>query len=335
MAKKDFLTRILLPAAMLLAPNQENLQRAVAEIEKGQLVIFPTETVYGLGGNALDDKAVASIFEKKNRPQFNPLIIHVLGIEQASHYAEWDERAEKLARHFWPGPLTLILKRKLGCPISRLASAGLDSIALRAPAHPVAREFLEVCSLPLAGPSANRSGLLSPTSGSHAEQEFPDLLILDGGPCPIGLESTVLSLLSREAALLRFGAISASEISQILGEKVIDGTREKEIRSPGQLLRHYATIKPLRINVRQMEKDEALLAFGPGPFPAQPFLNLSPSGDLTEAAANLFAMLHEMDDHPSVKKIAIMPIPQEGLGMAINDRLARAAYVAEDESSTR
>lgn len=319
---------------MLLAPNQENLQRAAAEIEKGQLVIFPTETVYGLGGNALDDKSVASIFEKKGRPQFNPLIIHVLGTEQASLYAQWDERAEKLAHHFWPGPLTLILKRKMDCPISRLASAGLDSIALRVPAHPVAREFLQACSLPLAGPSANRSGLLSPTSANHAEHEFPDLPILDGGHCHIGLESTVLSLLSPQAALLRFGAISASDISQILGEEVADGTHDKDIRSPGQLLRHYATIKPMRINVREVEKDEALLAFGAGPYPVPPFLNLSSKEDLTEAASNLFAMLHEMDDHPSVKKIAVMPIPYEGLGMAINDRLARSAYVAEDERHT-
>lgn len=307
---------------MILPQGAESIRKAAALLREGKLVAFPSETVYGLGGDATNDQAVAAIFAAKDRPRFNPLIIHVLDIEKAGAYADLTPEAYQLARHFWPGPLTLILKRKDSSPISRLASAGLDTIALRAPAHPVARALLEESALPLAGPSANPSGRISPTLASHVEEAFPHLAILEGGATSIGLESSVVYLSDRGASLLRVGPILAEDLAPYVHLIPMEA---KEIRSPGQTLRHYAPSKPLRMNVSDLRPEETLLAFGPGPFPGPVAYNLSPSGDLTEAASRLFAMLHELDHRAEVRAIAVMSIPEVGLGLAINDRLRRGA----------
>lgn len=314
---------------MLFVKTQEPdaYARAAEVLHSGGLVAFPTETVYGLGADAENDAAVARIFAVKGRPSFNPLIVHVPSLEAAQRYGEFTPLAKALAKAFWPGPLTLVLRRTEGCPVSLLASAGLETVALRFPAHPEARALLDVFGRGIAAPSANRSGRISPTQATHVKQEYagmvqtPDLL-LDGASCTLGLESTIVDVTGEVPILLRPGSITRDMLKS-LAPQVHDpvGTN---IQAPGMLASHYAPDLPLRLDATEIWHGEALLAFGRHVPPAAVTLNLSPSGDLTEAAANLFAHLRALD-RPGLRGIAAMPIPSQGLGQAINDRLRRAA----------
>lgn len=309
--------------------DEDALRRAAAALRAGGLVAFPTETVYGLGADATDDRAVALIFEAKARPRFNPLIVHVPGPDAAAGIAVWSDLADRLAARFWPGPLTLILRRKRESGISKLVSAGGETIALRAPAHPLARALLEASDLPIAGPSANRSGRISPTTAEHVRQNLGDRVdvILDGGACPVGVESTVLDVSDDRPVLLRPGGLARDAIETVLGEALPPGGdgAHGERRSPGQEKSHYAPRHPLRLDADDVAANEALLAFGPAPLEGAAItVNLSEAGDLCEAAANLFAMLHHLD-RQDVAGIAAMPVPAAGLGEAICDRLKRAA----------
>ena len=311
-----------------IAPiSPETLEEAAALLRAGELVAFPTETVYGLGADATDDRAVARIFEAKDRPRFNPLIVHVADTATARTLAVFDHRADLLAMCFWPGPLSLVLPRAADCPLSPLVSAGLETVALRVPARGDAQLLLRQAGVPVAAPSANRSGRLSPTEAGHVAAELGDrvALILDGGPCAVGLESTVVDLSGEAPALLRAGGTTAEEIESELGESLVDPMADPmadgATRSPGMLEVHYAPSIPLRMNAISAEAGEALLGFGPAPDAA---LNLSEAGDLVEAAPNLFRHLHALDAG-GYSGIAVMRIPDDGLGRAINDRLKRAA----------
>jgi L-threonylcarbamoyladenylate synthase len=313
--------------ATIIPATPEAIARAAEVLRGGQLVAFPTETVYGLGGDATSDAAVAAIFAAKGRPRFNPLIVHVPSLAEAEAIAVFGVPAREAAQHFWPGPLTLVLPRRAEGGISLLACAGLDTVAVRVPAHPVAQALLRAVSRPLAAPSANRSGHVSPTTAAHVDAELRErvALILDGGSCAVGLESTVLDLSTTEPHLLRPGGVTLEALAAVLGPVTVGGNDPAAPRSPGQLASHYAPDLPLRMNAVASRPGEALLAFGPNvPSGFAEVLNLSPSGELTEAAANLFAMLRRLD-RPELTGIAVMPIPKEGLGRAINDRLRRAA----------
>lgn len=305
--------------------NSESMALAAELLNKGQLVAFPTETVYGLGADAQNDLAVASIFETKGRPQFNPLIAHIADISWVDRFAVMTPSALLLAEKFWPGPLTMVMKRTKDCPVSHLVSAGLDTIGVRFPVHRGAQQMIAAFGRPVAAPSANISGTVSPTTAEHVNQGLGDKipLILDGGACDVGVESTILDVSGDDPALLRAGGIAVEDIEDVLKKKL----RRPEInpdapRSPGQLLSHYAPRLPVRLNADHAEEGEAFLAFGKA---EKATLNLSPSGDLKEAAAHLFAYMRLLDD-PKYKGIAVMPIPTNGLGLAINDRLKRAAY---------
>jgi L-threonylcarbamoyladenylate synthase len=303
-----------------------DIARAAELLCRGALVAFPTETVYGLGGDASDDRAVAAIFAAKGRPRFNPLIVHIADIEAARRLVAFDARAEALVERFWPGPLSLVLPRRAECPVSLLASAGLDSLAVRMPAHPLALHLLRAAARPIAAPSANRSGRLSPTRAEHvlAELDGKIAAVLDGGSCAIGVESTVLDLTGPTPTLLRPGGITKEALEQIIGSLARPGADEAP-RSPGLLASHYAPSLPLRLDATKVQADEALLGFGPNPLEgASETRNLSSEGSLTEAAANLFTSLRALD-RPEFSAIAVMPIPDQGLGAAINDRLRRAA----------
>ncbi len=312
--------------APILEPTLANLGVAAAALREGRLVAFPTETVYGLGGDATSDRAVAAIYAAKGRPSFNPLIVHVGSFTAAGKLVEMTPQAEILARRFWPGALTLVLPRKPRCGLSLLVSAGLDSAAIRVPAHPAAQGLLLMAGLPLAAPSANPSGKMSPTRAEHVAATLGDkvAMIIDGGPCKVGIESTVVSLLNATPRILRPGGITAEQLGEALQMTVEAGAEAGPLHSPGQLESHYAPVLPLRLNAVSVEAGEALLAFGAKPPAAALSRNLSASGDLEEAAANLFAMLRELD-RPDLTRIAVMPIPETGLGVAINDRLRRAA----------
>ena len=295
---------------------------AAAALHAGQLVILPTETVYGLAADAADPRAVAAVYEAKGRPSFNPLIAHVADLATARRLARFDDRAERLAQAFWPGPLTLVLPVADASAVCDLARAGLDTVAVRAPAHPLARRLLAAFGGPVVAPSANRSGRPSPTTFADALEETGVAAgaALDGGPCAVGLESTVVALLD-EAQLLRPGAVTRAEIEALIGP--LAEAEADARRSPGRLARHYAPKAPVRLDAEAPAPGEAYLAFGPGPAGAG-IWNLSPAGDLREAAANLFAYLREAD-RTDPAGIAVAPVPQAGLGEAINDRLKRAA----------
>ena len=319
-------------APLILPPDAAAYARAAALLRAGGLVAFPTETVYGLGADATSDAAVAGIFAAKDRPQFNPLIVHFTGIEAAAAEVVFDARARALAAALWPGPLTLVLPRRPDSRLSLLCSAGLDTQAVRVPAHPIAQRLLTETGRPLAAPSANASGRISPTEAGHVAASLGARvpLILDGGPCAVGLESTVLDLSGPKPAILRPGAVTVQDLTPFLGEEVeteaMNAQRgDAALKGPGLLSSHYAPGHPLRLDATAVDPDEALLALGPEvPAGAAETLNLSPGEDLTEAAAHLFAYLHRLDAC-HVRAIAVMPIPDTGLGAAINDRLRRAA----------
>ncbi len=306
-----------------LPPDEAGLGTAADLLRGGALVAFPTETVYGLGGDATNDLAAAKIFETKGRPDFNPLIVHVSKAEEAKQLTQWSDTAEKLAGAFWPGALTLVLPRAGNCPVSRLASAGLETLAIRLPGHDLARDLIQRAGYPIAAPSANLSGRLSPTTADHVLEQLDGLIagVVDGGRCAIGVESTVLDLTTDQPVLLRPGGIAIEALSEVAGDIATAGDNV-EIKAPGMLARHYAPSTPIRLNASHVDAGEILLGFGKTELDCA--ANLSPTGDLTEAAANLFAMLHDLD-RAGHKGIAVMPIPETGLGQAINDRLRRAA----------
>jgi len=301
----------------------DEIERAAALLRAGKLVAFPTETVYGLGGDATNDRAVAAIYAAKGRPRFNPLIVHVPDAASAARLVESDGREQRLAAKFWPGPLTLVLRRRVNAGVSLLASAGLDTLAVRVPDHPMARALLRAVGRPVAAPSANPSGRISPTTASHVREGLGEAvaMILDGGACRVGLESTVVDLTRGEAVLLRPGGVTREEIEAVIGPLESAAEDDEDApRSPGRLAAHYAPALPLRMNASAAHPGEALLGFGGTEGAAS---DLSPSGDLVEAAANLFAMLRALD-HAPYTGIAVAPVPERGLGLAINDRLRRA-----------
>jgi L-threonylcarbamoyladenylate synthase len=316
----------------IVKPTKEAIRTAAALLREGRLVAFPTETVYGLGADATNGRAVAQIFATKGRPRFNPLIVHLAGVEQARQHARLTPLAARLADAFWPGPLTLVLERRPGSELSDLVSAGLSTVALRIPDHPIAQALLEAVQRPLAAPSANRSGRVSPTRAEHVEADLGEgvALILDGGPTAHGLESTIIDARGDDPVLLRSGAVPVETIEAVLGRPVLrEAGSQTHPSSPGQLASHYAPQARVRLTATDVREGEALLAFGPGaPATAGPVINLSPTGDLTEAAANLFAALRALDK-TGARTIAVMPVPEHGLGEAINDRLRRAAAPRE------
>lgn len=318
------------------------LEQAATLLRAGELVAFPTETVYGLGADATSGEAVARIYETKARPSSNPLIVHVAGVAEARRIVRFSPAAERLAERFWPGPLTLVLPRGPDSPISLLASAGLDTVAVRVPAHPTARSLLRAVRLPLAAPSANPSGKISPTTAQDVVEDFGDQLplILDGGSCEHGLESTVVALTEEQTGLdgpcvLRPGAITIDELDAALCGLDLPQARfmahqggrgsAAAMPSPGMLRSHYAPTHPVRLHATEVHPGEGVLAFGPNPLSGGVVTrNLSASGNLREAAANLYAMLRSLD-REQISRIAVMPVPGSGLAEAIRDRLQRAA----------
>lgn len=305
-----------------------NIQQAAKIIKDGGLVAFPTDTVYGLGANVYNPKAVAAIFEAKGRPTFDPLISHIAEVDFLSEYACTDERVLELAKHFWPGPLTFVLKRKDNNPSLDLVCSGLPHIAVRMPNHPLALNLIKSAGVPIAAPSANKFKCISPTTAQHVADSLGDKvdMILDGGACKIGVETTIIDLTTPEIVMLRAGGLSKEDIESFTGEKVIISHGDPNKPSaPGQLLKHYAPRMPMRINVLEedVRPDEFFIGFGQTP-KAQ--LNLSPSGNLSEAASNLFAYMRIAETHTEYSGIAMSPIPEDGLGLAINDRIRRASY---------
>ena len=314
-----------------LAPDVAGLAEAGRLLRAGGLVAFPTETVYGLGADATDGRAVAGIYEAKGRPSFNPLIAHVATRAAALALGRFDAAAEALARAFWPGPLTLVVPLAAGSPISELARAGLDTVGLRVPDHPVAHALLEAAGRPIAGPSANRSGHVSPTDAEHVLSDLDGRIdaVLDAGPTLVGVESTIVACLDDGPVLLRPGGVSRAALARVLGRPpgaaAKSASAEAAPLAPGMLASHYAPRARVRLDAISVAPGEALLAFGAA-LPAHdgPVMNLSASGDLAEAAANLFGHLRALDA-AGATGIAVMPVPHEGLGEAIRDRLARAA----------
>ncbi|OWU85435.1 translation factor Sua5 [Oceanicola sp. 22II-s10i] len=304
-----------------LTADPDGIARAAALLGDGALVAFPTETVYGLGADARNDQAVAGIFAAKGRPQFNPLIVHVANRDLAERHVALTGTAARLAEAFWPGPLTLVLPLRPDAGIAPLVTAGLGTVGIRVPAHPAAQALLTKFGGPVAAPSANPSGRISPTAADHVLAGLDGRIgaVLDDGPCGVGLESTIVGFdETGRARLLRPGGITAEDIAGVLGERPLPPEAGGKITSPGQLLSHYAPRGRVRLNATAPEDGEVMIGFGPVPGDT----SLSESGDLAEAAANLFRMLHLFD---TAEAIAVAPVPEEGLGAAINDRLRRAA----------
>lgn len=308
-------------SAELLSPTPDNIARAADVLRRGGLVAMPTETVYGLAANAADGEAVARLYAAKGRPSFNPLIAHVASVEMAAKEGVFSDAARDLVSTFWPGPLTLVVEACDSGKVSALARAGLESVALRMPNHPVAEALLQAFGGPVVAPSANPSGRISPTTAQHVLEDMSEKvdLILDGGPCRSGVESTIVDARQDRPALLRPGSLDPAEIETVWSGLVRPAQNPDAPQSPGQLLRHYAPRADLRLNANSPQKGEAYLGFGTGPAT----LNLSEGGDLYEASANLFAMLRDLDAR--FDRIAVASIPKTGLGEAINDRLTRAA----------
>lgn len=318
----------------VLQADKAGIAHAAALLRAGELVSFGTETVYGLGADALNAQAVAAIFAAKGRPRFNPLICHYPSTEDAFGHVVTNTRVWTAARRFWPGPLTLVLRRAADCPVAMLAGAGLDTLAVRVPAHPVAVALLRQAGTPVAAPSANRSGQVSPTTVGHVLGGLAGRIaaVLDSGPCPVGVESTVLDLSGPEPVLLRPGGVTLEALESCLGTIRFDPVRPAErlgvaeaLRSPGMLTSHYAPALPVRLDAAFVRPDEALLAFGAPLAGTDHVFQLSAAGDTTEAAARLFEGLRRLDQIAGVSGIAAMPVPETGLGRAINDRLRRAA----------
>jgi len=306
----------------MIAPDEAGIARAADLLRAGRLVALPTETVYGLAARADSDAAVAAIYRAKGRPSFNPLIVHVADVAVAARLAVVDARARLLAKQFWPGALTMVLPLREGAGLAKAVTAGLWTVALRCPAHPVMRAVLAASGLALAAPSANRSGAVSPTLAGHVRASLGDAVdaIVDGGPCALGLESTIVALREHGGwQVLRPGPIAESEIAAALGEPAT-GLEVSSIEAPGQLASHYSPGKPVRLDAQQAQADEFHIGFGA----VGGDTSLSPTGDLAEAAARLYAVLHEAGTS-SKPAIAVAPIPDEGLGQAIRDRLRRAA----------
>jgi L-threonylcarbamoyladenylate synthase len=306
-----------------------DVAEAAALLRAGRLVAFGTETVYGLGADATNGQALAAIFEAKGRPRFNPLICHFATVEAAFGQVEADALAESMARTFWPGPLTLVLRRRPGCRIDPLASAGLDTVAVRVPGHEGARALLAAAGVPVAAPSANRSGSVSPTTARHVIEDLSERIaaVLDFGPSPVGVESTVLDLSGAAPVLLRPGGVAVEAIEAVIGA-IGRPTEQAELRSPGMLASHYAPRAALRLDAREAGPLEALLAFGAALPGAGAVWNLSEGSDVIEAASRLFAGLRWLDTEVAARGlagIAAMTVPERGLGVAINDRLRRAA----------
>jgi L-threonylcarbamoyladenylate synthase len=314
------------PGTRVLSPDDKAIDAAARCLAAGGLVAFPTETVYGLGADARNGEAIARLYAAKGRPAFNPLIAHVAGIDAARADGVFTDAAEKLAAAFWPGPLTLVLAKQPGCRIADLALAGLDSVAVRVPAHPIAHALLAAFGGPIVAPSANRSGHVSPTSAAHVLADLRGRidLIVDAGPCKVGVESTIISC-TGEPTLLRPGGLPRDAIERFLGRPLTTSADENEAPpAPGMLASHYAPKALLRLDADRAQLGEALLAFGQAPDSSGPMLNLSSRGDLIEAATNLFSHLRALDAS-GAKRIAVMKVPHDGLGEAINDRLKRAA----------
>ncbi|MEA2939970.1 MAG: L-threonylcarbamoyladenylate synthase [Bradyrhizobium sp.] len=326
------LTTAILPA------NGAAVAAAARSLRGGGLVAFPTETVYGLGADASNAAAIARLYEAKGRPMFNPLIAHLSDLEAAQRIARFDAQAILLAQAFWPGPLTLVLPKAPGCAVADLATAGLDTIAVRVPAHRIARDILRAFGGPVVAPSANLSGHVSPTTAAHVQGDLAGRidLIVDGGAVEIGVESTIVGCFEAPM-LLRPGGVPRGEIERVLGRTLLQPPGDADTDSgqplaPGMLASHYAPRTPVRLNADRVAAGEALLAFGPhvisGVEAASEMMNLSPRGDLNEAAANLFGYLRALDAY-GADAIAVMPVPHHGLGEAINDRLRRAAVGRE------
>jgi L-threonylcarbamoyladenylate synthase len=314
------------PGTRTLKADSQSIEAAATCLRAGGLVAFPTETVYGLGADAGNGVAVARLYAAKGRPAFNPLIAHVGNLEAARRLAYFDAAAEALAAAFWPGPLTLVLPKRADGGMADLALAGLDSVAVRVPSHPVATSLLKIFKGPVVAPSANRSGHVSPTSATHVLADLRGRidLVIDAGACAVGIESTIVACLG-EPTLLRPGGLAREKIEQVLGRALaVRLVADEAPLAPGMLASHYAPKAKLRLNACAPRTGEALLAFGPAPLFAGTTFNLSPRGNLIEAAANLFSHLRALDAS-GAKSIAVMSVPNDGLGEAINDRLARAA----------
>jgi L-threonylcarbamoyladenylate synthase len=322
----------------ILPASEAAVDAAARCLATGGLVAFPTETVYGLGADATNAKAIARLYQAKGRPSFNPLIAHVRNFEAGMRIACFDAQAIALAKAFWPGPLTLVLPKARDCAVADLATAGLETIAIRVPAHPLAREILRAFGGPVVAPSANLSGHVSPTTASHVQSDLAGRidLIVDGGAVEVGVESTIVGCFDAPM-LLRPGGVPRGEIERVLGRSLAQPPEDADNDTgqplaPGMLASHYAPRTPVRLNAGGVEAGEVLLAFGPGKVAgvdaATIVMNLSPRGDLAEAAANLFGYLRALDA-PGARAIAVMPVPQDGLGEAINDRLRRAAVGRE------
>ena len=322
------------PSTRVVKAGSEATKAAAQCLMAGGLVAFPTETVYGLGADATNGSAVARLYAAKGRPSFNPLITHVAGLAEARRLARFDATATWLAEAFWPGPLTLVLPKTKDCAVADLATAGLDSVAIRVPAHPLARAILRAFGGPVVAPSANLSGHVSPTTAAHVQGDLAGRIdmIVDGGAVAVGVESTIVGCFD-EPMLLRPGGVPRGEIERVLGRALVQPPEDadnytSQPLAPGMLASHYAPRTPVRLNAERIEAGEALLAFGPGAVPgadsATAVMNLSAQGDLNEAAANLFGYLRALDAR-GARAIAVMPVPHHGLGEAINDRLRRAA----------
>ena len=312
---------------LIRAATPAAIAEAAAVLQDGGLVAFPTETVYGVGADATRNEAVARLFRAKGRPSNNPLIVHVADRDAAAAVTDLGPTADALARRFWPGPLTLVVPRGTACPVSGLVTTGLDTVALRVPDHPVALALLGAAGLPVAAPSANRSGRLSPTAAAHVTNGLGPLVdfILDGGECRIGIESTVVAVADSTVRILRQGGVPHEVLVDALGDTLVDAEHTGAPLAPGMLPTHYAPRARLRLNANSVSAEEGLVAFGgDAPAGAKCMRNLSPAGDLGEAANRFYAALRELDDE-GVGIIAVVPIPEVGMGRAINDRLRRAA----------
>lgn len=311
---------------MIFLPTSENLKKAATLLQEENIISFPTETVYGLGGLARSDIAVLKIYHTKGRPSYNPLIVHVSSLNQAKTIGVFNGATEKLVSLFWPGPLTVVVPLQNPPKVSSFVTAGLDTVAIRFSSHPILLELLNLVGEPLVAPSANPSGFLTSTTAQHVHKAFPSLFVLEGGACTQGVESTIVQVTDEKIYILRPGAVSREEIEAKMGRRVETIENSQKVSAPGQTLHHYAPTLPLRMNVLCPQEKEAFLGFGK--MSISPTLNLSPEGSLEEAAHKLFSFLHQLDNPSHYTGIAVAPLPNTGIGVALNDRLTRAARLS-------